>query len=412
MKQFLVPIFVFLFLTSAFAQDEDAVAKRTRIGKQSSTTSGDRGLFTVPGVETLNKKQFSFGVGFNNMDRTPRDIDINSFPLYVSYGLFGRLTVTGAFELQRQLTARNLAQTGFNSSYPFVADAFAEGFGDTILSAKYRLQRRRDNVGGISLKGFVKLPTADAKKGLGTGATDVGADLIFSSLLPLGFVLHSSMAFTATSDAEAPFSTTAGAKRGLKDEMRSGFGAAWPSSGMNIFGGTLQGIFEYATVTFVGAGSTNAASTRIQNPSDISGGIRFLALDQGITVDAGYRTNSNFDLDFPNNKNRHGYTFNLSYTKPVAVPNLTNHYPLVVLESDSDELARGGTATITAEGFDADNDELQYSWMATGGEITGSGSTAKFNAANLQPGKYTIRATATDGKGGTTVSEIDITIKP
>ena len=86
MKRLLAPIAVLLFTMSASAQTPERVAKLTRISKQSATTSGDRGFFTVPGVETLNKNQFSFGYGWSNTDRTPRDIDINSFPLYFSYG--------------------------------------------------------------------------------------------------------------------------------------------------------------------------------------------------------------------------------------------------------------------------------------------------------------------------------------
>ena len=388
-----------LYVTSSYGQDADRVATQTRIAKQGATEAGDRGLFTVPSVETLNKGQFSVGFGWSNTDRTPRDLDINSLPIFLSYGIHGRVTVTGTFETQRQVTARNLAQIGFNNSYPFVTDRFTKGYGDTTLAAKYRFRRNKDNVGGISFKGFVKFPTADEKKGLGTGGTDVGADVIFTSLLPLKFVMHSTMAFTSTSDVKDPIT---GDNRGIKDEMRSGLGAAWPSSG------SLQGIFEYNTVTFVGAGSNNVART-VQNPSDIAAGVRYLNLDSGVTVNAGYRTNTKFDFTFPGNKDRHGFTFSLSYTKPVRPPG-NNRFPVVALESSPDQIRVGGTATITATGYDADNDQLAYSWTASGGQIVGSGDKVTFNATGVAPGKYTIRATATDGKGGTATSLIDVTV--
>tara|TARA_B100002003_G_C13777190_1_gene385110 strand:- start:267 stop:488 length:222 start_codon:yes stop_codon:yes gene_type:complete len=67
----------------------------------------------VPSVETLNKNQFSFGVGVNNVDRTPRDLDINTVPVFFSYGLTGRITVTAAIETEKQVAARNLSQNGF-----------------------------------------------------------------------------------------------------------------------------------------------------------------------------------------------------------------------------------------------------------------------------------------------------------
>lgn len=397
MKRILAPIFGLLFATTVSAQDADRVAKQTRIAKQSATITGDRGLFTVPGVETLNRGQFSAGLGWGNTDRTPLDIDVNSFPVFFSVGVHGRLTVTGAFEAHKQITARNLAQPGFNTSLPFINDYFVKGYGDTTLSAKYRIYRRPDNVGGISFRGFVKIGTADAAKGLGTGRTDAGGDLMFTSLLPLNFVLNSTMGYTATSDAAEPRPV------GLRDELRSGLGFAWPSSA------TLQAIFEYATLTYVGGGSNNPSKS-VQNPGDIAAGVRFLMLDQGITLNAGYRTNTKFDFDFPGNTERHGMTFSLSFTKPVRPPG-NNRFPVLVLESNSEEVPVGGTAAITATGYDADNDALTYSWSSSSGQIVGSGERVTFNAAGLAPGRYTIRARAQDGKGGTATSLLDLTVR-
>ncbi len=404
MKRFLAPILVLLFAAPVSAQVEERLAKQTRIAKQSATVTGDRGLFTIPSVETLNRGQFSAGIGWSNTDRTPKDLDINSFPVFFSIGVHGRLTVTAAFETERQVTARNLTQAGFNSAYPFASDRFVKGPGDAAISAKYRIRRNADNIGGISLRGLVKFGTADPDKGLGTGRTDVGADLIFTSLLPFNFVLQSTMAFTATSDAKEP------RPLGIKDEMRSGLGFAWPSAGMNLGGGSLQGIFEYSTLTYVGGGAPNPSSS-VQNASDIAAGVRYLMLDQGITIDAGYRTNTKFDRAFPGNDNRHGMTFGVYYTKPVR-PRGNNRFPVISLETSAEEIPAGGSATITATGYDADNDMLAYTWSATGGQVVGTGEKATFNAAGLAPGKYTIRATAVDGNGGTATSLIDVTVRP
>ena len=57
MKRLLAPTLVLFLATSLFGQDEERVSTLTRIEKQSSTVTGDRGLFTVPSVETLNKRQ-------------------------------------------------------------------------------------------------------------------------------------------------------------------------------------------------------------------------------------------------------------------------------------------------------------------------------------------------------------------
>ena len=402
MKRFLVPIFLMIAATSALAQEADRIAKQTRIAKQSATITGDRGLFTVPSVETLNRGQFAFGVGWSNFDRTPKDLDINTFPVSFALGVSSRMMFMGSVEAQRQVKASNPAQVGYNAAFPYVTKVFQKGIGDTWFGGKYRIWRQRDNVGGMALKGAVKIGTADPAKGLGTGQIDGSVDLIFTSALPWilkDFLLQSTMGVTATRNGKTPTPLT------LKDEMRSGLGFAFPSAS------PVQAIFEYSTSTVIGASSPNLASVLAQNPNDVTGGVRVLFLNQGLTLNAGYTVNRKFDRSDPGNSDRTGFVFSLSFTRPIK-PVGNNHYPVVGLEADSSEIAAGGSATITATGYDADNDPLTYSWTATAGKVEGTGATVTFRAAGLAPGKYTVRATAVDGKGGTATSEIDITVKP
>jgi hypothetical protein len=405
MKRLLAPTFVLCLATSLYGQDEERVSTLTRIEKQSSTVMGDRGLFTVPSVETLNKWQYSFGVGWSNIDRTPRDLDISSYPVSFSVGLASRLMVAATFEAQKQVKASNLTQPGFNSSVPFVSRRFSKGIGDGFLFGKYRLWRQRDNVGGFALRGFVKYPSAKPDKGLGTGRPDSGLDLIFTSQIPfVDFLLHSSMGYAYTSKTKKPFEIS------LKDELRSGLGGAWPSNGFVFGANAIQVIVEYTSSTLVGGGSSNFATTTTQNPSDVAGGLRWLALDSGLTFDAGYRRNTKFDRDFPNNRDSSGFTFGVSYTKPVKVFG-RNHFPVIALEVDSLEISGDAAATITATGYDADRDPLIYSWTSTGGKVEGTGEKVTFRATGLPAGKYTIRATVSDSKGGISVSQLVITVR-
>jgi len=403
MKHLIVPILTLLFATSLYSQDAERTATLTRISKQSATETGDRGSFTVPSAETLNKGQFSTGFGWNNVDRAPRDLDISSLPLFFSFGAHGRLTVTGSFETRRQIVARNLSQTGFNDQYPFVATHFTEGFGDTTLAAKYRFRRRPDNVGGLSFRGFVKLPTADETRGLGTGTTDVGADVIFSSLLPLNFMMHSAIGYTYTTKVTDPVSN---AKGHIKDQLRSGIAVLFPASGIHM-GGRLQFVGEYNTITNVGAGTNNAAEA-VVNPSDIVGGLRYLLLNSGLTLNAGYRRNMKIDSTLPGKKDTAGFIFSVSFTNPVQPPG-RNRFPVLSLETAPEEIRVGEFTTITATGFDSDNDPLTYSWTTTGGRVAGSGEKVTFSGG--APGIYTIRGTVSDGKGGTATSLIDVTVK-
>ena len=226
-------------------------------------------------------------------------MDINSVPVFFSYGLTSRITVTATFETQKQIAARNLSQQGFYNQLPFVSGRFVEGYGDTIITGKYRLQRRQGSVGGISISGFVKIPTADVEKGLGTGEVDGGLDLIFTSALPWRFLLHSSMGVVATRDAVTP------TPLGIKDEMRTGIGVLWPADGIDITGGGIvQGVFEYVSTTFIGAGSPNDV---IQASTDLVGGLRWVSLGTGMVFNAGYRRNRSFDKDFPGNTEYDGF---------------------------------------------------------------------------------------------------------
>jgi hypothetical protein len=387
------------------AQANKQLIQRTRIAKQSSTQTGDRGSFTVSSSETLNKGQYSFGVGWSNYDRTPKDIDINSVPVYASYGLFNGLSVSGMFEAYRQVTANNLAQPGHNSALPFVSTHYKTGMGDSILTVKYKLQRKKDNVGGMALKAFVKVPTGDETKGLSTGRPDVGAELLFTSLLPLNFLMHSSIGFVSTTDAKSPTATN------VRDEMRSGIAALWPSSGLSVGKGTMQGVFEYATQTFVGCCSDGVTVAKTQNATDMTFGTRYLLLDSGFSVDAGYRFNKGFDRTDPLNKDRNGFVAGISYTRPQSAGLGANRPPLVTVEADTKEITATGTANLTAIGFDADNDTLTYTWTATGGQVTGTGAKVTYRSGGAAAGKYIVRVVASDGKGGTANAEIEITVR-
>jgi hypothetical protein len=257
----------------------------------------------------------------------------------------------------------------------------------------------------MAIRGSVKFPTAKEGRGLGTGTTDVGADLIFTSLLPLRFLLDSAIGFTFTKRGTDPVTNTT---RHFKDQIRSGIGLAWPSSGIKM-GGSLQIIGEYTTMTSVGAGISNAAES-VQNPSDVAAGVRYLLLGSGITMNAGYRTNTKFDFGFPGEKDRRGFTFSVSFTKPVRSPD-DNRFPVVSLETSANEVSSGSSVTITATGFDIDNDKLTYAWSASGRQLSGTGESVTFSTDGLAPGRYTIRVTASDGKGGNATSLIDVTVR-
>jgi hypothetical protein len=408
MKRFLsvcALLLTFSFTMQAQAPDDDKLVQRARIAKQSATVTGDRGSFTVSSSETLNQGQFSFGAAWSNFDRTPKDLDINSFPVYASVGLFSRLTLSAMTEVHKEIVSNNISQPGYHNALPFVTTHNEEGLGDSVASLKFRLQRKKDNTGGIAIKGFVKFPTGRENKGLSTGRPDVGAELTFSTLLPLNFLMHSSMGYVATKDSKNPV-------RNIRDEMRSGIAALWPASGIGIGGSELQGIFEYTTQTFVGCcGARNFAGPKVQNVNDLTGGIRLLVLGAGLSFDAAYRINRTFDEADPNNSDRRGFFGGISYTRPASAVSSNNRPPLVTLESDVTEINGTAVVTLTATGFDADGDTLSYTWKATAGQVIGNGTRATYRANGAAAGPHTVRVLVSDGHGGTSDAEVEITVR-
>lgn len=370
--------------------------RRTTAALLGATVSGDRGLFDVAGVQTLGRGQYSVGLAWSNSDRSPRDIDINALPVFAAYGVTGRFTLSATFDAHRQVTSRAPGM-GYYPPLPFAAAGFASGPGDVELRGKYRLHRTADNVGGISVAGMVKLPTASPEDGLGTGAINGGLELNLSSILPLDLAVHSMFGIVATSDASEPET------RPVPDELYGGIGVEWPSRGIQAGPSSfLRVLLEYRSLTFIGAG---LGGQGVRSPADITTGVRYLHTASGLALTAGYRWNARFET--PGRPDRHGFVVGLAYTRADAV-GLGNNAPVVVLEADTTTLVTGESLQITALAFDADNDMLIYAWDVSGGTLSGAGPTVTFAASS--PGTYVVTVRVRDGRGGLVTSELSITV--
>ena len=78
-----------------------------------------------------------------------------------------------------------------------------------------------------------------------------------------------------------------------------------------------------------------------------------------------------------------------------------NRPPTATLSVERSPILPGEHTGIICTGSDPDGDPLTYSYSASGGQITGNGSNATFDATGLQPGTYTVKCTVNDGRGGT-----------
>jgi len=76
------------------------------------------------------------------------------------------------------------------------------------------------------------------------------------------------------------------------------------------------------------------------------------------------------------------------FNKPPEITSLT---------PSATEVARGGSCTVTCVATDPDTDALTYAWSATGGAVSGTGSTITWMAPTTT-GTFSITATVSDGE--------------
>jgi outer membrane protein OmpA-like peptidoglycan-associated protein len=100
-----------------------------------------------------------------------------------------------------------------------------------------------------------------------------------------------------------------------------------------------------------------------------------------------------------------------SCSADIKVEERPNRPPSASLSIERSPILSGEHTAITCKGSDPDNDPLTYSYTASGGQITGSGSNVQFDSTGLGPGTYTVKCTANDGRGGTGDASGNVEVK-
>ena len=77
------------------------------------------------------------------------------------------------------------------------------------------------------------------------------------------------------------------------------------------------------------------------------------------------------------------------------------------LTASTGEVSPSGSCEVKCVASDPDGDELNYTWSAGGGNISGEGSTVTWTAPAV-PGDYTIAVKVTDGRGGEATTQLTI----
>jgi outer membrane protein OmpA-like peptidoglycan-associated protein len=104
-----------------------------------------------------------------------------------------------------------------------------------------------------------------------------------------------------------------------------------------------------------------------------------------------------------------GLVFRFGMGPPPPPP---NHAPTVSTTAEPTKVIAGESAVVRAQANDPDNDQLTYTWTATGGKVDGSGPEVHWNSADAAPGNYTVTVKVDDGRGGTATSSTQVSVEP
>jgi outer membrane protein OmpA-like peptidoglycan-associated protein len=95
----------------------------------------------------------------------------------------------------------------------------------------------------------------------------------------------------------------------------------------------------------------------------------------------------------------------------VTVEQKPNAPPTITCAANPATITVGQSSSVTATASDPDNDTLTYSYVTSGGRVTGSGANVQFDSTGVAPGSYTVTCHVSDGRGGETDATTQIAVQ-
>lgn len=282
------------------------------------TVTGEKGLFTVLTGDTVPEGKWSFGIGYNNIDRDPKDVDITYYSATLGYGITDNLEVVAmvtphvGYDIDPKFALEEPDTVNGKEVLPEIAtkhgSEWRDGFGDIQIGAKWVYHHGPHSIG---VRPFVKIPTASAEEGVGTRKMDFGFDFLASTTVGNAVEVAGNVGFTFRPDPdyrEATGEVTSSESVDIGNPFRWGIGAGFPTNSR------LQGIVELT-------GEVLPNEAEFENSTDLSGGIRWNICHDWY-LSAGVRRNLQADND--NHQYPTGGVFLLSYApgrhKGMVVP--------------------------------------------------------------------------------------------
>ncbi len=343
--------FSVLLATSSSAQAGSETQEQPRQGdsqekgnaenlRAASTRWGDTGFFDVFSAYTIRKHKVAAGGFRDSIDREVFDMDISNLGATFTMGLTDRIELFGRFDLQRNILARDppffgiqqailegipdacldpevarkvnpllfleicginpnfVANPAFFNDEPRAYRDRSSGFGNIWLGGKWNLlSEYRDHPIALALRAFIKLPSADNKSGLGTGAVSGGGHVVvsksFSDLIDSSYYVG----FKGNGSGDLPFK--------IGNAAEWGMGAGFPRSS------PLQGTVELTGSVYLGEDLMYRGVEVIgqPNPVDLLLGLN-IHLANGLFLSGAWRTNLNYSVS---GSTASGFNFRFGY---------------------------------------------------------------------------------------------------
>jgi outer membrane protein OmpA-like peptidoglycan-associated protein len=385
------------------------------------------GLFHMATAYTLPKGKWAFQVFRDNLDRDPKDIDFSNHGASLAFGATSRLELFAGFGIQHRVDADALFQNGIYNDLPFVRTPWETGFGDIRAGLKYKfLDDYHGDPVALALQGWVKIPTADEDKGLGTGKADFGANLLISKNLGDFADLHGIIGYEKKGDPTVPSGLigtgglpSGGADLDIADEFKYGIGINIPAcSWIQVQADLLH--HQYTGKDFVDSVTPGGQT----NPTDLVVG-PVVWIKPGFYIRPAISWNLSFDDRGLNQSSKSwtGRQLSIGYhpgtachaifvPPPPPPPPPANRNPTVVCEIERSLLTPPDmTVRVRATASDPDGDPLTYTWSASSGRITGTGAEATLDATGVTgPTTITVTVNVSDGRGGTATSTCSVRV--
>jgi len=371
--------------------------KEYEVRPATPTYFGDTGLFRLSSAYTLPKGKASFSFFRNNMDRNPKGLDLSTVGLSLAYGATDRLELFGTLGVQNRVKVNYWDQEGFFNDYPFAgtvagAERWQTGFGDVRVGLKYKVMDDYRGAGaGLAVRGYVKLPTADEAKGLGTGKASGGADLILSKNLNGSANFHAAVGFEFNGDPDSPK---------IGNAFNWGLGINLPANRIFQIQAELSGT------------SYSGADYSQTSPVDFIVGPVFhikpgfyvrpawsyaLAYDGGGIESFQKKSGGHISIGY-----HPGTPAREIYVPPPPPPPPANRPPTASVACDKPAVLPGESTDCRATASDPDGDPLTYQWTASAGKISGSGAQATLDTTGVAPDtRIEVGVKVSDGRGGT-----------